>query len=151
MGQKSRRKRKNREPVENPTLFVFDGGIRHYEEGSMFGLRQQVTEEEWLQIVSDTLKYKIFIECLKDVACPILKESWTKEDDWWRLQLQVAVERIREVDPAALFPHNQDDIRKRYTEQMKNNAEAVAREIRLLRELERGPSTDYSKANVSAL
>jgi hypothetical protein len=151
VGQKSRRKRKRREPVENPTLFVFDGSIRHYDDGTMFGLRQQVTEEEWLQIVEDTLKYKVFVECLKDVACPILKESWAKEDDWWRLQLEVAVARIREVDPAALFPHNEDELRKKYTAQMKENAESVAKEIRLLRELERGGSEDYSQANVSSL
>ena len=84
------RKGKKKERVENPTLFVFEGSIQHYDEGSMRKLSMQVTPEEWLKIATETMEYNIFLECLKETASPILKEEWTEHDEWWRLQLGVA-------------------------------------------------------------
>jgi hypothetical protein len=147
MGKKSRQKKKK---AEHPTVFVFDGAIRHHEEGSMFHLHTQVTTEEWQQIVRETIEYKIFAECLKDVAFPILKETWTKIEDWWRLQLGIAVTRMKEIDPMIFLGINQDKIRAQYTQKIQANAQAVVEDIKNIRETMRIVQ-DNSKADVSEL
>lgn len=101
-----------------PTIFVFEGSIRCYNEGSMLQLYTQITPEEWDIIVSDTIKYHIFITCLKETAIPALNEEWTEQDDWFRKQLEKAVARIRNIDPLLAAKFDQDAIKNNYTAQM---------------------------------
>ncbi len=143
-------KKKKKPKPENPTIFVFEGSIQHYEDGSMFNLKAQVTDDEWRKIVDETVRYKIFIECLKTVAFPILKEEWAKMDDWWRVQLEVAVGRMKELDPMVLIPIDQEAIRKQYSAKMTANAATVIEDIKQLRKME-NPYGDFSQASVSAL
>ena len=121
MGRKSRQK-KERRKVEHPTIFVFDGTIRHYTEGSMFSLRAQVTPNEWEQMVKETIEYRIFLECLKETAFPILKERWSKVDG----------------------------LKAKFTEKIKKNAESVVSDIKLLRETQNSFG-DLSQVDVSEL
>ncbi len=132
MKHKKPKKRKQNSP--SPCLFVFNGEIRNFDDGTMIELYTKITPTEWKQIVDETIKYKIFVECLKETAFPILKERWTKEDDWWRLQLEIAVSRMRNLEPMLFLEYNQDDLKKIYTEKMKNNAEEVVKDIKRLRE-----------------
>src|SRR4051812_42658711 len=113
MGKNSRR-RKQRRNEPQPTLFVFDGEIRHYQDGSMLELYTKITPEEWMEIVTNTIQYKVFLDCLKEIACPILKESWTTEDDWFRLMLDVNVGRMRNLDPLFVATINQEKIREAF-------------------------------------
>jgi hypothetical protein len=104
--------KKKRKQEPHPTLFVLDGTIRYYDDGSMLELHTSVTVEEWQQIILETIRYKVFVDCLKETAFPILKEKWTKEDDWWRLQLNTACGRMRNIDPLFFISINQDDLKK---------------------------------------
>lgn len=124
---KSKKNKKNKEP--HPTLFVFEGAIRLFKDGSMLELHSQVTLEEWELIVSDTIHYKVFIECLKTVACPILEEPWEAEDDYFRIQLEIAVSRIRNIDPLLVASFNQDEILQEYTKKAQKNAQLLKAEI----------------------
>lgn len=114
---------------KHPTLFVFEGSIRHYEEGSMLQLESLVTQDEWELIIEETVKYKVFLDKLKDVAFPILKEVWDKEDEYFRIQLDVAVSRIRNIDPLLVAKHNTQEIGESYEKLMKTNAEEVLKLI----------------------
>lgn len=110
---------------QHPTLFVFDGSIQHYEEGTMLELYSSVTNEEWSIIIKDTIRYKIFLDCIKETAYPILGEVWNDEDEWYRLQLDVAISRIRNIDPLAVAKYDQKSIRDAFTNKMRNNAKEV--------------------------
>lgn len=119
---------------KHPTLFVFEGSIRHYEDGSMLELHSQVSQEEWALITEETFKYKIFLDKLKEVACPILKETWDDEDEWFRIQLDVAVSRIRNLDPLLTAKYNAKEIGESYEKLMKSNAKEVSELIDKVRE-----------------
>lgn len=152
MGQRSRKKKNRRKPEPHPTIFVLDGEIRHYEEGSMLELFTKITPDEWRHITEETVKYKLFLEVLKETAFPILKETWTKEDDWWRLQLEVAISRMRNIDPMAFVTINQEEIKKTYTSQAQVNAEEMVTTIKLLRDTQNAfQNTDPSRNAVSDL
>lgn len=109
----------------HPTLFVLDGTIRCYEDGSMLELNAQITQEEWEIIVEETIRYKVFVECLKSTGCPSLGEPWSEEDDWFRLQLDVAVSRMRNIDPLLVSSHNQEKLTAVFSEKMSKNAAEV--------------------------
>jgi hypothetical protein len=143
--------KKKRKQEPHPTLFVLDGTIRYYDDGSMLELHTSVTVEEWQQIILETIRYKVFVDCLKETAFPILKEKWTKEDDWWRLQLNTACGRMRNIDPLFFISINQDDLKKAFSAKMRDNATEVINSIKLLRDLDRGGFDDPSNAVVSDL
>jgi hypothetical protein len=123
MGKKPRKPRRRKE--EHPTLFVYNNSIRYYEEGSMLELHTQVNKEEWSEIVEQTIAYKIFIDCLKESAYPKLEEKWTVNDDWYRVQLDVAVSRIRNIDPLLVARYNQGDIKSSYLKQIELGTKEV--------------------------
>lgn len=122
---KKQSKHKRRKKEEHPCIFILEGEIRHYDEGSMLQLHTLITTEEWEIIVDETVKYKVFLECLKDTGCPLLGEPWEKEDDWFRLQLDVAVSRMRNLDPFLVASHNQKALTVAFTEKMTRNAGEV--------------------------
>ena len=132
---KNKPKRSKKEA--NPTLFVWDGSIRHYEDGSMLELHTQVTNEEWEMIVEQTVSYKVFLECLKQVACPILGEPWDEQDDWFRVQLDVAVSRMRNIDTLLVARHDQKKIAEAFTEKMRKNAKEVQDLVEQMRQQKR--------------
>lgn len=147
MGVRSRRKRKK---VENPTLFVFEGSVRHFEDGTMFSLHTQVTQNEWHTIVKETIEYQIFLECLKADAFPILKEKWTKVDEWWRVQLKHAVAQMKGIDPLFIATINQDMIKINYSAKITANAAEVVNDIKKLRDAQH-TFADDSNPTVSEL
>lgn len=125
--------KKKKKLEQHPTFFVFDGVVRCYSDGSMLGLQSQVTDAEWKIIINDTISYHIFIECLKETAFPLLKERWTVDDEYWRLQLELAVSRIKNIDPIGAMAVKTDDIKKAMTAKMKLNATCLSAEIEQLR------------------
>ncbi len=86
---------------KNPTIFSLDGSLMHFEDGTIYELHLGVNKEEWSEIVTSTVQFKIFLDCLKSIAFPMLHETWTAEDEWWRLQLEESIKRIKIVDPMA--------------------------------------------------
>lgn len=100
----------------------------------MLELYSNIRPDEWEAIVEETVKYKTFVECLKEVACPILKESWGEEEDWFRVQLGVAVSRMQNIDPLLVSKYNQPQLREEYSVAMRKNAEVVREMIVELRE-----------------
>jgi hypothetical protein len=128
------KKKKSRgKKTAHPTLFVFKGVIRYYEAGSMLELHAQVTPEEWDEIVKDTVEYSVFLNCLKETACPRLDEPWTTDDEWFRLQLEVSISRIRNIDPLKLAQFNVDDIRRQFSDQILKGVDQVKALIKDLR------------------
>lgn len=128
----SKPKRQKKEP--NPTLFVLEGSIRVFEEGSMLGLHSQITTEEWASIVEETIKYYCFLLCLKETACPALDEKWEKEDEYFIYQLNVAISRMRNIDPLLVASYKQDDIKDAYRVYMEKNIPIIKEMIKAVRE-----------------
>lgn len=105
-----------------------------YEDGSMLDLHTNVTDEEWKTMVTDTVKYKVFVECLKETAMPILGERWEEEDDWFRVQLEIAVSRMRNIDPLLVASFDQTELTKSYSKKMQTNAKEVQGMVEDVRE-----------------
>ena len=120
-----KKKKKNRVIIEHPTMFVHEGVIKVYEEGSMLELHMQLKPEEWTEIVQETIKYYHFLECIKTVACPILKEPWDEMDDYYRIQLELAISRMRNIDALLVASVNTEELVKAYTAKMTTNATEV--------------------------
>lgn len=117
----------------HPTIFALDGSIRCYDDGSMLELHSQVTAGEWESIVEETVKYKVFVECIKEICCPNLDEPWDEEDEWYRLQLEVAISRMRNIDAMLVAKFDQDKIKNIYKQQMNNNIPEVKKFIEKVR------------------
>lgn len=129
---------------DHPTMFAWDGSIRHFEDGSMLELYTKVTPEEWEMLVEQTVQYKVFLECLKEVACPALGEPWEDDDDWFRVQLDVAVSRMRNMDPILVARHDQKKITAAYTEKMQRESKEVQKLVEEMREQKRNSlKTEY--------
>jgi len=119
---------------KQPTFFVLEGTILCYEDGSMLELHGQVQPAEWEQIVEETVKYLVFVECLKSTGIPLLEERWTEDDDYFRIQLEVAVSRMRNIDPLLVAKFKQDEIAEEYKKQMKSGAIEVKEVVTQVRE-----------------
>lgn len=118
MVKKPKRKKKE----QHPTVFALDGTIQVYEDGSMLELHAKVTPDEWEMIVEETVKYRAFVECLKEIAVPALEERWEDEDDWFRIQLDVAISRMLNIDTLLVSKFNHEEIKKTYADAMKKNS-----------------------------
>ena len=116
-----KKKKKKQKAQEHPTLFSLEGSIRHYEQGSMLQLYSLITNEEWEAIVEETVKYSVFVSCLKEVAFPILKEQWTEEDEWFKLQLELAISRMRNIDAMLLLKYDENKLKEEYSSKMRTN------------------------------
>ena len=119
------KKKKNKKANErkHPTLFAHNGAIRYYKEGSMLGLYSQITMDEWEDIVEETIKYKVFLECLKDIAFPQLEEPWVHDDEYFKLQLEIAVSRMRNIDALLVIKFDQEAMRSTYKKMMERGVE----------------------------
>jgi len=100
----------------------------------MLELHGQVQPAEWEQIVEETVKYLVFVECLKSTGIPLLEERWTEDDDYFRIQLEVAVSRMRNIDPLLVAKFKQDEIAEEYKKQMKSGAIEVKEVVTQVRE-----------------
>lgn len=136
---------------QHPTLFVLEGSIHHYEDGSMLELYSKISQDEWFVIVEETVSYKIFLDCLKEVACPTLKETWDEEDEWYRIQLDIAISRMRNLDPLVVSKHDQKAIKSAFVEKMTKNAKEVVELINEMKENRRKEIGDKYNTNVSNL
>ena len=127
----------------NPTFFVLDGSIRCYEEGTMLQLHMQITTEEWKAIVCETIKYKAFIECLREIAYPILEEKWEKLDEYFRYQMEIAVSRMRNIDALLVSSFNEDAIKAEYSRLMKHNAVKAKQAIEEIRQQQKAATQQW--------
>jgi hypothetical protein len=131
---RKKKTKKDKKKESSPTLFVLEGTILYYGDGSMLDLHIQVQIDEWERIVEETVKYKVFVECLKSTGMPLLEERWEEEDDWFRIQLDVAVSRMRNIDPLLVASHNQKTLTESYQKQMKTGAIQVGEVVTKVRE-----------------
>lgn len=115
----AKKRKSSKSTKKYPALFVLDGMIRVFEKGSILELYNKITIEEWERIVEETIKYKVFLECLKETAFKLLNETWTETDDWFRVQLDVAVSRMSNIDPLLVAKWNQEELSLDYTSRMK--------------------------------
>ncbi len=153
MGKKSRQK-KTRRTETHPTLFVFDGAIKHFPDGSMLELHAGVNPDEWQDIIIGTIQYKIFLDCLKEIACPLLHEEWTQDDEWYRIMLDHNIGRMRNIDPMIFLPINQKEIREKFEEKIRRNALEVSEDIKRFKEQNRtwlGERSNHDQTDVSEL
>lgn len=123
--------------AKHQTLFVYDGSIMVYDDGTMLELHMQITRDEWETIVEQTVQYKVFITCLKNIAYPILEEVWEEDDEWYLKQLDIAVSRIRNIDALSVAKHDIKKIEEAYSTKIRNNANEVQGMIKKVREQKR--------------
>ena len=79
--------------------------------------------EEWEDIVEETIKYKVFLECLKEVAFPQLEEPWVPDDEYFKLQLEIAVSRMRNIDALLVAKFRQEEMKTKYVKMMEVGVE----------------------------
>jgi hypothetical protein len=118
-----KKKSKRHSDRKHPTLFAHKGAIRYYKDGSMLSLYSQLSMEEWEDIVEETIKYKVFLECLKEVAFPQLEEPWVPDDEYFKLQLEIAVSRMRNIDALLVAKFSQEEMKTKYVKMMEVGVE----------------------------
>lgn len=128
------KKKKKKKDNNHPTLFAYDGSIRYYQDGSMLELYSKITEEEWEDIVEETVKYKVFVDCLKDIAYPALNEAWTQDDQYFKLMLDVALSRMKNIDALLVAKYNEKNIRTSYEKMMEEGVEEMKKLIKDVQE-----------------
>ena len=129
------KKNKEKKKKKNPTHFVLGGQILEYN-GSMLELHAQVDSKEWKVILEETISFKVFVECLKEVGMPLLEEEWEKEDQKQLDTLILSVSRIRNIDPLLTASINQDELKKKYTAKMKLGASDIDKMVKEIRATE---------------
>jgi hypothetical protein len=129
------KKNKEKKKKKNPTHFVLGGQILEYN-GSMLELHGQVDAKEWEVIIEETISFKVFVECLKEVGMPLLEEKWEKDDQKQLDALILAVSRIRNIDPLLAASINQDELKKKYTTKMKLGASDIDKMVKEIRATE---------------
>jgi hypothetical protein len=120
MGNKKRR-----------TLFACDGSIRIYK-GRLLELYSQISQPEWDAIVEETVKYKVFLECLRDNISKI-GEEWTKKDDRFISKLESTISDMSDIDRFAVAKFNQNEIKESYSSNMNLGIEQMNFLIKSLR------------------
>jgi len=126
------KKKKEKKKKKSPTHFVLGGQILEYT-GSMLELHAQVDLEEWKVIISETISFKVFVECLKEIGMPLLEEKWEKEDQKQLDALILAVSRIRNIDPLLTASINQDELKEQYTVKMRSGASDIDKMVKEIR------------------
>ncbi len=116
------------------TTFIFQGQILQHD-GSIFSLKTQVSSDEWLNIVVDTVKYAIYLECMKQ-AVNLLEDNtitWTTADDEYITQLRSTVSSIIETDPISVSNIDQNKIRNDYFTEMRKNIVLLKNQISIIK------------------
>lgn len=152
MGKRSRKKKAERN-LPHPTMFVHDGVIKQYED-SMLELHGQLPTDQWEDIVTSTVQYKIYVDCLKEIAYPLLHETWGVEEDYSRVMLEHNISRMRNIDPLFVARIDQDAIRKNFEEKIRKNALEVSDDIRRFKEQQQSwlaERSDHTNTDVSGL
>lgn len=108
----------------NTVYFVFEGSIREFE-GSIMGLQSQLSDDEWRQIINETISYKVFLKCLKKVGMPLLGEKWDNDDDQFIIGLTESVSAMKKLDPILTGSVNEKKLKKLYTVKMKDGADGI--------------------------
>jgi hypothetical protein len=104
--------------------FVFEGSIREFE-GSIMGLQCQLSDNEWEQIINETISYKVFLKCLKRTGMPLLGEKWDDDDDQFIVGLAESVSAMKKLDPILASSVNEKKLKKIYTVKMKDGADSM--------------------------
>lgn len=119
----SKKKKPKNSPKKNEhAYFSLEGSIFTFP-GSMLELASKVTPSEWDQMIRDTVHYKLFIECVKEIACPRLEEPWTTDDNLYLVELSRSIDKMRNIDPLLVAKHNQKDIKEAFVNKMNINIE----------------------------
>ena len=108
----------------NTVYFVFEGSIREFE-GSIMGLQSQLSDDEWKQIINETISYKVFLKCLKRTGMPLLGEKWDSDDDQFIVGLTESVSAMKKLDPILTGSVNEKKLKKIYTVKMKDGADGI--------------------------
>ena len=108
----------------NIAYFVFEGSIREFE-GSIMGLQSQLSDDEWRQIINETISYKVFLKCLKRTGMPLLGEKWDNDDDQFIVGLTESVSAMKRLDPILSGSVNEKKLKKIYTVKMKDGADGI--------------------------
>ena len=109
--------------------FALEGDIKEFE-GSVIELRSQVSDDEWIQIVNETVAYKVFLKCLKKVGMPLLGETGEKEDDKFIVWLTESVSNMKILDPILVSSVNEKKLKKIYTTKMQDGADNMSKLIK---------------------
>lgn len=134
MGKKRRKKKYKNINDAYPTIFVHQGSVQLYPDGPMLELHTKLTNEEWTEIVKETISYHTFVECLKSTAFPMLNEQWDTHDEWYRLQIEMAISRMRNIDPLLVASINTEEMKNAFTQKMTVNAKEFMKYVHELKQ-----------------
>lgn len=113
--------------TKKPDLFVFNG--KYMECPSVFELRQEVTDLEWMKIVKETLDFYSFMK-----AAEILGPAKMDKDDarlFRRLGKTIAL--FKQIDPTSMTGVDIQTIIEEQAKSMKSNFESVQQTIKIAR------------------
>lgn len=114
-----------------PTLFAYNGEIMKYD-GAVMSLKASMDDAQWREIVRETIKYKLYLQCLKEIACPSLEDdslSWSSDDDKYIQQLDATISKMSNIDPLLVSSIDQAAISNDYSILARRNLTILKQQI----------------------
>lgn len=115
-------------------LFVFEG--RLLEGDSILEIRSGTTDEEWAQLVKDTVEFYCLFRVGKDLG-PVVMEH---NDSRVFRRLKKTMELIKKIDPMIMLQYNVDKMIEENIKQAKEGWDEIQQTIRVAYEADRKAS-----------
>jgi len=121
------------------TVFAIAGTVHEYQ-GSLLELRTTLSEHEWKSIIVETVKYRIFMECVKKHAIKKLDERWSKSEKEVLKGLKQTIEKMQQLDPLLVATVDQNQVRDDYTRMVNDGCMEVLQTIEMVQNLRTPPA-----------
>lgn len=93
-------------------VFAFNGELLRHE--SLLEVKTGTTDEEWLSIIEETIKYFCFVQTLRNIAMPLLHEEWEKGDERIFRSIKRSVESLKKLDNMSCLKYDTKVICDKY-------------------------------------
>lgn len=99
--------------TKSKPIIVVCGAPMEYN-GTLLELKTNCNSEQWEQVTAETFKYKCFMKICRDIAMPMLHETWDKEDKKTFKRLRQTIESMKSLDPPRMLAFNEKKICDEY-------------------------------------
>ena len=99
--------------TKNKPMIVICGAPMEYN-GTLLELKNSCDQKRWEQVTTETVKYRCFMQICRDIAMPMLHETWDKEDKRIFKRLRQTIEGMRSLDPSRMLEFNEKKICDEY-------------------------------------
>ena len=96
--------------------FCIDGDLLECD--SLLEIKNNVTENEWERITSNTMKYHCYVKMLRDIGMPLLEEPWEKGDKCLERNLRRTIGSMKRIDPSRMIQFDAKAICDEYAGRM---------------------------------